>query len=227
MTVGKCASVIEHVARPGFAGRVRGGLRIVDRARNRNIERDRRPNPVICSWEVTRVLGCTAGAAKAGVPPNRTTETQSNLVIVINACSCSFVAATDLIDGRALSATTFAFATDIGAWFANAAKFLFRQSSSTSPYVYLRVVACGVVPEHWAQPDSTMSLDGKSAGINTKRTFSCESLAVPYLRCGRTTKETTMKSTIIPSCSERVIGHDEWISCSHWGMFPVRRKFSR
>jgi hypothetical protein len=70
---------------------------------------DRRPNPVLCSWEVTRVLGCTAGAAKAGVPPNRTTETQSNLVIVINACSCSFVAATDLIDGRALSATTFAF----------------------------------------------------------------------------------------------------------------------
>jgi hypothetical protein len=30
--------------------------------------------------------------------------------------------------------------------------------------------------------------------------------------------------TAIASGSECVINDDDWISCSHWGMFPVRRK---
>jgi hypothetical protein len=30
--------------------------------------------------------------------------------------------------------------------------------------------------------------------------------------------------TVIASKSASAIDHDEWISCSHWGMFPVRRK---
>jgi hypothetical protein len=33
-----------------------------------------------------------------------------------------------------------------------------------------------------------------------------------------------MKSTVIGLHSAFVIDRDEWISCSHWGMFPVRRK---
>jgi hypothetical protein len=33
-----------------------------------------------------------------------------------------------------------------------------------------------------------------------------------------------MKLTIIASRSAFAIDHDEWISCSHWGMFPVSRK---
>jgi hypothetical protein len=32
--------------------------------------------------------------------------------------------------------------------------------------------------------------------------------------------------TVIASGSAFVINHDEWISYSHWGMFPVRRKTS-
>jgi hypothetical protein len=29
---------------------------------------------------------------------------------------------------------------------------------------------------------------------------------------------------IVVSGSERTIDHDEWISCSHWGMFPTQQK---
>lgn len=36
-----------------------------------------------------------------------------------------------------------------------------------------------------------------------------------------------MKLTEIASHAAPVIHHDEWISCSHWGMFSVRRKSSR
>ena len=43
--VGKCESVQTHVARPGFAGRVRLGLPIADRARNFDIERGRTTKP--------------------------------------------------------------------------------------------------------------------------------------------------------------------------------------
>ncbi len=35
-----------------------------------------------------------------------------------------------------------------------------------------------------------------------------------------------MKLTVIASYSAFAIDHDEWISYSHWGMFPVRRKSS-
>jgi hypothetical protein len=28
----------------------------------------------------------------------------------------------------------------------------------------------------------------------------------------------------VTSGSELAIDHDEWISCSHWGMFPARRE---
>ena len=33
-----------------------------------------------------------------------------------------------------------------------------------------------------------------------------------------------MKSTVNASRSPSAVDHDEWISYSHWGMFPVRRK---
>jgi hypothetical protein len=35
-----------------------------------------------------------------------------------------------------------------------------------------------------------------------------------------------MKSTINASRSAFTVDHDEWISYSHWGLFPVRRKSS-
>jgi hypothetical protein len=59
-----------------------------------------------------------------------------------------------------------------------------------------------------------------------KQGFNGAGLVVSYLRNVRTTEETTMKLTVIASCSAFAIDHDEWISCSHWGMFPVRRKSS-
>jgi hypothetical protein len=36
-----------------------------------------------------------------------------------------------------------------------------------------------------------------------------------------------MKLTVTASYPAFVIDHDEWISCSHWGIFPVRRKSSK
>lgn len=36
-----------------------------------------------------------------------------------------------------------------------------------------------------------------------------------------------MKATVIASHPAFVLGHDEWISLSNWGMFPVRRKNCR
>jgi hypothetical protein len=47
-------------------------------------------------------------------------------------------------------------------------------------------------------------------------------LVVSYLSNVRKTKETIMP--VIASASAFAINHDEWISYSHWGMFPVRRK---
>jgi hypothetical protein len=55
-----------------------------------------------------------------------------------------------------------------------------------------------------------------------KRIFNGDSLAVPYFMNVRTPKETIM--TVIASRSASAIHHNEWISCSHWGMFPARRK---
>jgi hypothetical protein len=51
-------------------------------------------------------------------------------------------------------------------------------------------------------------------------------LVVSYLGNIRTTEEATMTLTVIASRSPFAIDHFEWISCSHWGMFPVRRKTS-
>jgi hypothetical protein len=45
-------------------------------------------------------------------------------------------------------------------------------------------------------------------------------LAIPYLRSARTIKETTMM--IVTSGSAFAVNRDEWISYSHWGMFPVK-----
>lgn len=45
-------------------------------------------------------------------------------------------------------------------------------------------------------------------------------LAIPYLRNAHTMKEKTMM--IVASGSAVAINHDEWISYSHWGMFPVK-----
>jgi hypothetical protein len=55
-----------------------------------------------------------------------------------------------------------------------------------------------------------------------KQIFNGGGLVVSYLSNVRTTKETIM--TVIASGSAFSINHDEWISYSHWGMFPVRRK---
>jgi hypothetical protein len=36
-----------------------------------------------------------------------------------------------------------------------------------------------------------------------------------------------MKLTATASSSALAIDQEEWVSCSHWGMFPVRRDSSR
>jgi hypothetical protein len=43
---------------------------------------------------------------------------------------------------------------------------------------------------------------------------------MPYLRSARTMKETTMM--VVAPGSTFTINRDEWISYSHWGMFPVK-----
>jgi hypothetical protein len=35
-----------------------------------------------------------------------------------------------------------------------------------------------------------------------------------------------MTLTVVESRSAFTFHHNKWISCSHWGMFPVRRKRS-
>jgi len=57
-----------------------------------------------------------------------------------------------------------------------------------------------------------------------KQIFNGDGLVVSYLRNVCTTKEATVM--VIASDSAFAINHDEWISYSHWGMFPVRRKTS-
>jgi hypothetical protein len=59
-------------------------------------------------------------------------------------------------------------------------------------------------------------------GANTKRLFNGDGLVVSYLRNIRTSKETIMKLTATASNPAFAIEQDGWISCSHWGMFPVR-----
>ena len=46
-------------------------------------------------------------------------------------------------------------------------------------------------------------------------------LAVSYLRSVHMRKETAM--TVVVSESAFAINYGEWISYSHWGMFPVQR----
>jgi hypothetical protein len=52
--------------------------------------------------------------------------------------------------------------------------------------------------------------------------FNGERLRVSYLMNVRAAKETIM--TVIASGPASAVNQTEWISCSHWGMFPVRRK---
>jgi hypothetical protein len=58
-----------------------------------------------------------------------------------------------------------------------------------------------------------------------KQSFNGDGLAVSYLGNIHATKETTMKLTAITR-SAFATDHDEWVSYSHWGMFPVRQKSS-
>jgi hypothetical protein len=55
--------------------------------------------------------------------------------------------------------------------------------------------------------------------------FNGDGLVATYLRNVCTTKETTMM-VIASDDSAFATNNDEWISYSHWGMFPVRRKTS-
>jgi hypothetical protein len=62
--------------------------------------------------------------------------------------------------------------------------------------------------------------DNKSASggcLALKKAFNGDHAVVSYLHNVRTTKEATVNQ-------QR--DHDEWISYSHWGMFPVERKSS-
>ena len=47
-------------------------------------------------------------------------------------------------------------------------------------------------------------------------------LRVPYLTDVRT-KETIMKLTVVAPRAAFAFDGDQWVSYSHWGMFPVRR----
>jgi hypothetical protein len=53
----------------------------------------------------------------------------------------------------------------------------------------------------------------------TKQIFNCDGPLASYLVIVRTTKELAM--AVIASEHEFAI-NSEWISCSHWGLFPVR-----
>jgi hypothetical protein len=54
-----------------------------------------------------------------------------------------------------------------------------------------------------------------------KRRFNGHGLFALYVRSVRLTMETTMKSTPVTSRSAFSLDHREWISCSHWGLFPA------
>jgi hypothetical protein len=82
------------------------------------------------------------------------------------------------------------------------------------------------VVQREAQPFTRTRLLNELALFRYKQSFNGTGLAVSYVRSVRTTKETTMKLTAIASHSAFAIDRDEWISYSHWGMFPVRRKSS-
>jgi hypothetical protein len=55
-----------------------------------------------------------------------------------------------------------------------------------------------------------------------KGIFNGERFVVSYLMIVRTAKETIM--AVIASGPASAVNQTQWISCSHWGMFPVRRK---
>ena len=56
----------------------------------------------------------------------------------------------------------------------------------------------------------------------TKRNFNCDDLVVAYFRTVRTMKERVM--AVIASEPECRIDDDASISCSHWGLFPLRQR---
>jgi hypothetical protein len=103
---------------------------------NSTLKGDRRQNSAICSRQISRVSGCIGLAANAGVPPNRTTEMANNLVIGIKrifllllvgaASALQPIKPTAVRGARRLLLR----ATDIGSYFANTAKFLFRNSAA-------------------------------------------------------------------------------------------------
>jgi hypothetical protein len=62
--------------------------------------------------------------------------------------------------------------------------------------------------------------------VSPKDIFNGDGSVVPYLNNIRTTKETTVKQTATALSPAFAIDHDEWISYSHWGMFPLGRKSS-
>jgi hypothetical protein len=51
--------------------------------------------------------------------------------------------------------------------------------------------------------------------------FNGDGLLRLYVRSARKTKEVTMPSTPVAT-----LDHHKWISCSHWGLFPVPGKSS-
>jgi hypothetical protein len=85
--------------------------------------------------------------------------------------------------------------------------------------------------EEWCTMRRSLSCErgcGTSSHFFTmlKLGFNGAGLVVSYLRNVSTTKEAAMKLTVIASRPAFAIDRDEWISYSHWGMFPVRRKSS-
>src|SRR6266852_1039464 len=96
---------------------------------------DPRQNSAICSRQISRVSGCIAHAANAGVPPNRITEMANSLVIgikriflllLVGASALQPIKPTAVRGARRLLLR----ATDVGSYFANTAKFLFRNSAA-------------------------------------------------------------------------------------------------
>src|SRR5437899_30626 len=59
----------------------------------------------------------------------------------------------------------------------------------------------------------------RRSGIALKGSFSGDGSVASYVDNIRTAKETTMNKG-----ADDMSDHDEWISCSHWGMFPLERE---
>jgi len=59
---------------------------------------------------------------------------------------------------------------------------------------------------------------GLAFSVPLNGSFNGEDAVASYLNNVRPTKETTMHKR-----ADDMNVHDEWISCSHWGMFPLER----